>query len=70
MSFMRMNNFYTQSFVSHKIEGRLAQRIAEKTGETIDPLAIPELVDQKIREAIKEYHELHQPNQIYGKFIT
>lgn len=45
-----MHNLDAASFVSHQIEQRLAQRIRETTGEEIDPLTIPETVDQKIRE--------------------
>ena len=52
-----MNNVDAASLVSHQIEQRLAQRIKERTGEDIDPLTIPELVDQKIREAIEKYPE-------------
>lgn len=51
--FKGMNNLDAMSFVSHQIEQRLAQRIKEKTGEDVDPLTIPELVDQKIRESIE-----------------
>lgn len=47
-----MNNHDSMSIVSHGIERRLAQRISQRTGENIDPLQIPELVDQKIRMAI------------------
>lgn len=47
-----MNNHDSMSIVSHGIEKRLAQRITERTGESIDPLLIPELVDQRIKEGI------------------
>lgn len=47
-----MNSHDSMSIVSHGIERRLAQRIAEITGESIDPLLIPELVDQRIRQAL------------------
>lgn len=52
-----MTNLDAWSMTSHRIEQRLAQRISERTGEAIDPLTIPELVDQRIREAIKKYPE-------------
>lgn len=48
-----MNLYDAGAFVSHQIEQRFAQRIKEKTGEDIDPLAIPQLVDQKIKESIE-----------------
>lgn len=51
--FEGMNNHDAMFIVSHGIERRLVQRIAEKTGETINPLLIPELVDQKIKMAIE-----------------
>lgn len=51
----KMNSFDAASFVSHEIEKILAKRIAEKKGEFIDPLTIPELVDQKIKEAIENF---------------
>ncbi len=50
--FEGMNNHDAMAVVSHQIEQRLAQRIKEKTGEMVDPLLIPQLVDQKIRWAI------------------
>lgn len=40
------------AILSHQIEQKLAQQIAGKTGEAINPLLIPELVDEKIRMAI------------------
>ena len=50
-----MNLYDAAEFVDHQIEQRFAQRIKEKTGEDIEPLAIPELVDQKIRESIEKF---------------
>lgn len=47
-----MNLYDAGAFVSHQIEQRFAERIKEKTGEVVDPLTIPELIDQKIREDI------------------
>lgn len=47
-----MNNHDSMSIVSHGIEKRLAERISERTGESIDPLLIPDLVDQRIIEDI------------------
>lgn len=47
-----MNLYDAGAFVSHQIEQRLAQRVKDRTGKVVDPLAIPELVDQKIREDI------------------
>lgn len=52
--FEGMSNIDASSFVSHQIERRLAERIYEKTGELVDPYLIPELIDQKIREAIDQ----------------
>lgn len=49
-SFEGMNNHDAMAVVSHQIEQRLAHEILQKTDETIDPLDIPELVDQRIRE--------------------
>ncbi len=48
-----MNIFDAAAFVDRQIEERLAQKIVGKTGENINPLKIPELVDQKIRESIE-----------------
>lgn len=59
-----MNNHDSMSIVSHGIEKRLAQRIAERTGESIDPLFIPELVDQRIRQAIENRSELEKLHKI------
>ncbi len=56
--FEGMDNIEAWSLVSHRIERRLAERISETTGETLDPYFIPELVDQKIREAIERYPEV------------
>lgn len=47
-----MSNYDSWSLVFHQIEQRLAKKISERTGEAMDPLTIPELVDQKIRDAI------------------
>lgn len=47
-----LNLYDAGALVDHQIEKRLAARIKEKTGEDTDPLVIPELVDQKIREDI------------------
>lgn len=49
-----MDTHDAMSIVSHEIEKRLAERIFEKTEERIDPLLIPEVVDQKIRNTIKQ----------------
>jgi hypothetical protein len=54
--FEGMNNHDAMSLVSHQIERRLAQRILERTGEVVDPLDIPEKVDQKIRESIEQMY--------------
>ena len=48
-----MNNLDAMSFVSHQIEQKLAARIKKTTGEDVDSLTIPELIDQKIRESIE-----------------
>jgi|SRR3989344_1720360 len=55
--FSGMDNFNVWSMVSRRIEQSLAGKINEVTGETIDPYMIPELVDQKIRQAIEAFHE-------------
>lgn len=47
-----MNPHDAMAIVSHQIEQRLAQQITQKTGENVDLLQIPELVDQKISAAI------------------
>lgn len=52
--FEGMNNHDVMALVSHQIEQRLVQRIKDRTGEVVDPLAIPELVDQKIRKDIEQ----------------
>lgn len=52
--FSGMNNHDAMAVVSHMIEQRLANIIAQKTGETVDPLEIPEMVDQRIRVAISK----------------
>lgn len=51
--FVRMDTHDAMALVSHMIERRLTEIIRQKTGEVIDPLCLPELVDQKIREAIE-----------------
>lgn len=51
--FEGINNHHAMAIVSHKIEQRLAERIAERTGEAIDPLKLAELVDRKIAESLK-----------------
>lgn len=50
--FEGMNNHDAMAVVCHQIEQRLAQRILQKTGEVIDPIEIPELVDKKIETDI------------------
>ena len=52
-----MNIYDAAVFVDRQIENRLAARIKEKTGEDIDPHKIPELVDQKIKEAVERTPE-------------
>lgn len=52
-SFEGINNHDAMAIVSHMIEQRLAQVITQVTGEVVDPLQLPELIDQKIREAIE-----------------
>lgn len=50
--FEDMNNHDVMAEVSHQIEQRFASLIRNSRGEIVDPLKIPELVDQKIRQAI------------------
>lgn len=50
--FQGMSGLEVWSMISHRIEQRLAERIYEKRGETIERHLIPELVDKKIREEI------------------
>lgn len=50
-----MNNHDAMTLVSHLIEQRLAQTIQQKTGKHIDPILIPELVDQKIAHVISRF---------------
>lgn len=52
--FKGKNVFDVMAVVSHQIEIRLVQRIMERIGVKIDPLIIPELVDQHIKNAIAE----------------
>ena len=47
-----MNPHNAMAIVSRQIEERIAEHIIQRTGEDIDPLRIPELVDEKIRTAI------------------
>lgn len=51
-TFDGMNNHDAMALVSHSIEEYLAQIIQQRSGEVIDPLDIPEIVDQRIRLAI------------------
>lgn len=53
--FDNLHPFDAMALVSHQIEQRLARAIFEKTGETVDPLLIPELVDRKIQQAMLEH---------------
>lgn len=50
--FKGMANPEAQAVISHLIEERLALEIKDRTGEYIEPIQLPELVDQKIRSAI------------------
>ena len=43
-----------EGLVCHMIERRLAEIITQRTGEKIDPLALPEIIDQEIRKKIEE----------------
>lgn len=56
--FGSMSSYDAWSLVFHQIEQRLVQRIIARIGEDIDPTTIPELVDQKIREAIEKYSQV------------
>lgn len=47
-----MNTYDAMAMVSHQIEQKLAAAIYSKTGEMVNPLAIPELVDRKIQQDI------------------
>ncbi|MBI3558763.1 hypothetical protein HY085_00030 [Candidatus Gottesmanbacteria bacterium] len=46
-----IDGFDAMAEVSHLIEQRLAKAIFEQTGETVDPLKIPEFIDEKIKQA-------------------
>lgn len=50
--FEGMDNQDAMVVLSHQIEKRLAEAILSKTGESINPLKIPELVDKKIQQNI------------------
>lgn len=43
-----------QQEVAHQIEEVLSARIKSKTGDQIDPLKMPEYIDQKVIQSIKE----------------
>jgi hypothetical protein len=47
--------YVTGAQVSHEIEQRFAQIIQERRGETVEPLSIPEIVDQRIKEGIASF---------------
>lgn len=49
-----MNNHDAMALVSHLIEERLTEIIRLRTGERINPLDLPEMVDQKIRVVISK----------------
>ncbi|MBI4091583.1 MAG: hypothetical protein HY427_00020 [Candidatus Levybacteria bacterium] len=53
--FRGMNIYDAAVSVDRQIERRFAQRIKGITGDDVDPLTVPELVDQKIRESIEEF---------------
>lgn len=47
-----MENQDVMVILSHQIEKRLAEAIFSKTGEVVNPLEIPELIDKKIQQEI------------------
>lgn len=47
-----MHAFDAMAAVSHMIEKRFAEELASRTGESLDPVEIPELVDQRLRARI------------------
>ncbi|MEW6610791.1 MAG: hypothetical protein AB1352_04180 [Patescibacteria group bacterium] len=51
--FKGMNVATAMATVSHLIERRLAKLIQDRSGVEIEPLKIPEYIDQKIREKIE-----------------
>lgn len=52
--FSGMNNHDAMALVSHTIEARLTDIIRLRTGESINPLDFPEMIDQRIRMAISK----------------
>jgi hypothetical protein len=50
-----MNNFDAMAAVSHLIEQCLAAEIFKRTGETIDPLQLPEIIDERVRLKITKF---------------
>ena len=50
--FRGMGSLRGEGLVCHMIEKHLAERIHRKTGEMINPLILPEIIDQEIRSEI------------------
>lgn len=48
-----MNTFDAMAKVSHLIENRLAEEIERRTGEKVNPIMIPELIDARFRTKIE-----------------
>lgn len=59
--FSGMENLQAWATVSKHIEQRLTEKINERTGETIEPYLIPELVDQKIAAEIETFRLSPRP---------
>ncbi len=51
--FTGMDHHDVMAVLSHQIERILSQTIVQRTGKAIDPLKIPELVDEGIRQKIE-----------------
>jgi len=41
------------SEIAHMVERRLADLVSERSGEAVDPLELPEIIDNVVREAVK-----------------
>lgn len=46
--------YQVQRRLGHAVEARLAKALAEKSGQKIDPLDLPEIIDEQIKKRIEE----------------
>jgi len=46
------SSFEAQRRIGHLVEQRIAALLAERSGQTVDPLELPEWIDQEIRQRI------------------